>query len=85
MTEQKDVSFIVFESTMARFERTISRLWVALIVVIFLLVATNLAWIGYEQQFEDVVTTIDAQQDGSGVNMIGGGDVSYGAESQNNN
>lgn len=59
MSDNKDVSYLVFESTMARFERTVSRLWVALIITIFLLVATNIAWISYEQQFEDVSITQD--------------------------
>lgn len=60
MSDNKDVSYLVFESTMARFERTVSRLWVALIITIFLLVATNIAWISYEQQFEDVSITQDS-------------------------
>ena len=72
------------EANAARLERTIQRLWIALIVTIFMLVATNAIWIIYDMQFEDVTTTIEAQQDGDGVNVIGGGDVNYGAESQDN-
>lgn len=60
--------------------------FVAIIVLlIILLVGSNIAWIVYENSFEDVVTTeetiIDAQQDGEGTNIVGGGDISYGAES----
>lgn len=59
---------------------------VALLIV--LLVGSNVGWLIYESQFQTVETVeeviIDAQQDGSGVNIVGGGDVEYGTESQNN-
>lgn len=84
-TDKKSVPYIVFESAMARMERTNKRLWILCIVMFLAFVVSNAAWIYYENQFEDVVTTtIDAQQDGSGNNVVGGGDVNYGAESQNN-
>lgn len=73
------------EANAVRLERTISRLWILLIIMLILLVGSNVAWICYERQFEDVVTTIDAQQDGAGVNVIGGGDINYGSEGQDNN
>lgn len=73
------------EANSARLERTIVRLWVLLILMLIMLVGTNGAWIYYESQFMDVeTTTIEAQQDGSGTNMISGGDLNYGAEGQNN-
>jgi hypothetical protein len=39
----------------------------------------------YEISFEDVVTstTIQAEENGAGVNIVGGGDVSYGTDSTN--
>lgn len=74
------VPYIVHESAQARMERTLGRLWVTIVLLIVLLVGTNLAWIVYESQFEDV--HIEAEQDGNGVNMVGGGDVTYGAESE---
>ena len=60
--------------------------FVAIIVLlIILLVGSNIAWLVYENSFEEVITTeetiIDAQQDGEGTNIVGGGDISYGAES----
>lgn len=73
------------EANAARLERTIQRLWIALIIAIFMLVGSNMIWVLYELQYEDVTTTIEAQQDGEGVNIIGGGDVSYGTEGQDNN
>lgn len=75
------VPYIAHESAMARQERTIKRLWILLIFVISLLVATNGAWIWYESQFteESVWQEVDT---GEGDAFIAGiGDVNYG-ESQ---
>lgn len=71
------------ELDMARTERANRRLWVVVILLIFLLVGSNLAWVYYENQFEDSVTTttIDATQEGSGNNTVVGGD--YGTKSEN--
>lgn len=49
-----------------------------------MLIASNLAWFYYESQFTDEITTIEATQDGNGNNIVGGGDVNYGAESTDN-
>ena len=81
----ESVPYIVHESAMARMERTNRRLWITIILLIFMLVATNSAWIWYESQFADIVTTIEAEQDGSGLNIVSGGDLDYGAESEGNN
>lgn len=62
----KDVSYIVFESTLARFDRVIKRLWVIILILVFLLLGTNLAWLYYESQFEDVTETTITQDVKSG-------------------
>lgn len=81
--EQKAVPYIVHESAMARCERTIVRLWVLILVLIVLLVGTNAAWLWYESQFETVEESITIEADqGDGVNIVGGGDIDYGAESE---
>ena len=63
----------------------IKSLIAVIVILIVLLVGSNVAWLVYENSFEEVVTTeetiIDAQQDGEGTNIVGGGDVNYGAES----
>ena len=41
------VPYIVHESSMARMERQIKRLWITVLVLIVMLVATNGAWIWY--------------------------------------
>lgn len=57
----KDVPYIVHEGEVARLERVIKRLFVLCIISICFLVATNVYWIWYEQQFEDVVTTTESE------------------------
>lgn len=61
----KDVSYIVFESTLARFDRVIRRLWIVILILVFLLLGTNLAWLYYESQIEEVTetTTQEVTQD----------------------
>ena len=84
-TTPEAVPYIVHESAMARAERGAKRLWTVIILLIVLLVGTNGAWLWYESQFEVVeTTTIEAEQDGSGVNIVGGGNVDYGAEGKDN-
>ena len=84
----ESVPYIVHESSMARMERQIKRLWITILtilLIIAMLVVTNGAWIWYEIQFSDIETTIESEQDGSGVNIVSGGDLDYGAESKDNN
>ena len=81
----ESVPYIVHEASMARMERQAKRLWITVLTLIVFLVATNGAWIWYESRFSDIVTTIEAEQDGSGVNIVSGGDLDYGAEGEGNN
>lgn len=85
MDDRNNVPYLVYESITARLERTIEKLWVLCIMLIVLFVSSNIAWIYYENSFVDSVetTTIQAEQDGAGTNVIIGGD-SYGTESENN-
>jgi hypothetical protein len=82
-----NVPYVVHESAMARAERQAKRLIAIIILLIILLVGSNIGWLVYESQFETVETNetiIEAEQDGSGINIVGGGDVDYGTESKNN-
>ena len=65
-TNPDNVPFIVHESALARMERQLKRVWIALIVALSVLFATNIAWLIYESQFE----TISYRQDGAGLNNI---------------
>ena len=80
------IPYMAHEFAMVRMERTAKRLWITILTLIFFLVGSNCLWLYYEMSFEDVVTTttIEAEQDGAAVNIVGGGDVDYGAESEGN-
>ena len=74
----KQIPYIVFESTIANFERTIRRLWVLCILLIVLLVGSNIAWIVYESQFEEISVEQEVTNDGDGDTTVNGvGDI-YG-------
>ena len=85
-TTPESIPYAAYELSMARAERTAKRLWITILTLIFLLVGSNCLWLYYEMSFEDVVTTttIEAEQDGAAVNIVGGGDVDYGATSEGN-
>lgn len=73
----KDVSFVAFESVCSRFERTIKRLWILVIILTVLLVGTNCAWLWYESQFQYVETseTYEADATDGGVAIANGDGV----------
>ena len=71
MDEKLTVPYIVYESSMARAERQHKRLWIALIVAVVMIVASNLAWLYVWNSYEYVGTETTYSQDGEGVNIIG--------------
>lgn len=83
----RSVPYIVHEGVMVRLERIIRRLWLLLIILILLFVGTNIAWIVYENQFEEVVTQteMEVQQDteGGGSNYAVNGNFNGETDSTN--
>lgn len=74
----ENVPYIVHESSMARMERHIKRLWIAVIVAVCLLFASNagwlLAWTSYDYASYEAIT-----DDGGDANIIGSdGDIYNG-------
>ena len=69
------------ESALAMAERTIRRLWITVLVLIFLMVGMAVGFFVYESQFEEVEsyeeTEIQATQLGHD-NFVSGGDINYG-------
>lgn len=86
--KMEPVPYIAHESSMARLERIIKRLWIVVLVLIILLAGTNAAWIYYESQWEDVTTTysqeVTQETDGGGNNNFIGGDYKGSADSSEN-
>ena len=81
----ESVPYIVHESSMARMERQVKRLWIAVIVAVVFLFASSAiftwAWMQYDYSSKEIVY----QQDGEGTNIIGDSNEvdNYGAESDN--
>ena len=69
----KDVPYIVHEGAVARLERVIKRMWVLVLSLIILLVASNAAWSWWESQYETIETTI-TQENADGYNNYIGND-----------
>ena len=78
----ESVPYIVHESSMARMERQVKRGWIALIVAICLLLASNVAWLyawmQYDYTSEEVIVDVNSD-DGGNANYIGNdGDIVNG-------
>lgn len=87
MDSNVTVPYIVHEGEMARQERQTKRLIVMLIIMLVLFFASNMAWLYVWNQYDyidETTTSIKATQDGEGVNIVGGEDVTYGSDSRNN-
>ena len=75
------VPYVAHESAMTRSERHNKRLWIVILVLIVALIASNLAWIIFEAQFETAETITeeyDIEQDAEGGNnnsIINGGSI----------
>lgn len=68
--EDNKVPYIVYEGTIARFERTVRRLIIVLAVTILLLFASNALWIYEWNQYDYSDVTVDSQ-DGGNANYMG--------------
>lgn len=78
------MSRIAFERMQAKDERNDRWRNIIIILLIVLLLVTNAMWLVAWNQYDYVDdTTIEAEQDGSGVNIVGGGDIKYGTEGNN--
>ena len=72
-----------YQKTVEALKTVNKRLWIALLVLFIAFVATNAAWMVYENQFEDIVVTQDIAT-GEGAAVVSGtGDATY-AEGKTN-
>ena len=78
------VPYAAHEIAIATSERHSKRLWIVILVLIVALLGTNLAWIIYENFFEDYAITeeydVEQDADGGGNNnsIINGGEIVNG-------
>lgn len=83
--KEKVVPFFVYETEVARNERTTKRLITALIITIILLFAANAIWLYAWVQYDYTSEEVTYSQDGEGLNNINNGlqgDI-YGTEADN--
>lgn len=74
----ESVPYVVYEDSMARMERTIEKLWILCITLLVLFIGSNIAWVYYESQFEDVVVTNEVDTGIGDATVTGVGDIING-------
>ena len=77
--QKESVPFIVYEGTVARFERTIRRLIILVGITILLLFASNAIWIYEWNQYDYESVTVDSESNGN-ANYIGASGVIHNGE-----
>lgn len=70
------------ELAFAFLERMVKRLWITTLILIFMLVGTNAAWLYYESQWETIYQEVTQEAD-NGTNNFVGGDVVGETDYQN--
>ena len=81
--QNEPVPYYIYEGATARLERASRRWMIAAIVCFVLFVGTNILWIHYENQFEDVKVEQDSGNGGYN-NFIGNDGDIYNGEADNN-
>ncbi len=80
--EMVSIPYAVYEAQQERNDRSNKRLWILTIILIIALLASNIAWIIYESQFETVVdesdTVISLSQEAENDNYFVGRDGNIG-------
>lgn len=69
-TDIEPIDYRVHETALARLEKINKRLFILCIIVFFAFVISNGAWIYYENQFEDIQTSVTQQVDSASGNTI---------------
>lgn len=75
---QKDVSYVVYETAMARNERTVKRLIIALIVSVVMIVVSNAAWLWYISQYDFESYEVNSADGGNASYVGNDGDIYNG-------
>lgn len=82
-----NVPYAAFEAVSARAERNIRRLALIIVFLILALIGSNIAWLCYESQFEDVTSqteqTVTKETADGGNNSFVGGDLIGTTNDQN--
>lgn len=84
----KDIPYIAYEGSLARMERTTTRLFKVIIALIIALFLSNAIWLWAWMQYDYTSNDVTYAQDGEGYNNINAGiqgDVTNGADLQEEN
>lgn len=74
------------EKEMTRLEVQCKRWFIAFLVVLAMLFVTNVAWVVYENQYQDVVITQEGSTDQGGSNFFNGtGEMNTNGEGKTDN
>ena len=77
----ENVPYIVFEGELARQERHIKRLWIALIVAIAIIFVCNAIWLYVWNQYEYVSESVTVDAENGVANYVGNdGDIYNGQD-----
>jgi hypothetical protein len=84
----KDIPYIAYEGSLARMERTTTRLFKVIVALIIALFLSNALWLWAWVQYDYTSNDVTYAQDGEGYNNINAGiqgDVTNGADLQEEN
>lgn len=74
--EQKNIPYIVYESSEARHERIEKRLIIALVICVLIIFATNALWLYHESQYDYTTEDVELRSETGNSNYIGeSGDI----------
>ncbi len=79
----ESIPYLEHEEALVRMERNVKRWFIGWIITFIALLLTNIGWIYYENQFQDVVTetyTAETEQGGTAI-ANGDGSVTVNGES----
>lgn len=84
--KNKTIPYYAYDALSLMANRVNHRLWILCIILIVLLFGSNLGWLIYESQFEDVSTKIEQEAEwdsDSDVVFNGTGTINYGESKTN--
>lgn len=77
----KVVPLVAYESMLAREDRQQRRMVIIIVLLVLILAISNGLWLYFWNSYDYVDDySIEASQDGEGINIIGAGDVDYGSD-----
>ena len=81
--KQMMIPYVVYESMLSKEDTQQRRMIYVIILLIVLLLVTNVIWLVAWNQYDyvDDYTEMSVEQDGGNVNIVGAGDIDYGADS----